>query len=156
MGRMDLSTRIRSEPLPKKIQIKTFQSQVVLAKDVNLPIILHCNAAHQEVLEILKKENAFEFGGAVHGFNGNIMFAKEYIKLGFYITIGRRAITSPDSVSIQEVSKRIPLESLLIETDSGDPANVKDVADKLADLKGISVEEVGLTTTSNLRSLLRI
>jgi len=156
MGRMDLSTRIRSEPLPKKLQIKTFQSQVMLAKEVNLPIILHCNAAHQEVLEILKKEKASEFGGAVHGFNGNIMFAKEYIKLGFYISIGRRAITSPDNVSIQEISKRIPLENLLIETDSNDPANVKDIADKIADLKGISIEEVGLTTTSNLRSLLRI
>lgn len=156
VGRMDLITMIRSEPLSKEVQIDAFQKQVRLAKEVKLPIILHCNAAHSEVLNILKQENASEVGGVVHGFNGNITSAEEFINIGFYISIGRRGITTPDNTSLQEVVKKVPIEKLLIETDSGEPVNVKDVAEKIGELKGISMEEVGLVTTSTLRRLLRI
>jgi TatD DNase family protein len=152
--RINIKTRAISEPLPKEIQIKTFQNLVTLAKEANLPLILHSNAAHHEVLEILEKENASEVGGAIHGFNGDTIIAQQYINLGFHITIGRRAITTPDNTIIQEVAKKIPLEKLLMETDSNDPANVLDVAEKLAKIKGTSIEEVGRKTTQNLRSLL--
>ena len=105
---------------------------------------------------MLKQEGASEVGGVIHGFNGDLAFAKECISLGFYISIGRRAIILPDNFTLQDVVKGVPIEKLLIETDSAEPANVKDVAEKVAELKGIGLEEVGRTTTSTLRALLGI
>lgn len=156
LGRRDPITRSRGNPLSKEIQMKTFQNQIRLAKDVKLPIILHDNAAHSEILATLKHESASEVGGTIHGFNGDLAFAKECIRLGFYISIGRRVITTPNNVTLQDVVRGIPIEKLLIETDSAEPANVKGVAEKVAELKGISLEEVGNTTTSTLMTLLRI
>lgn len=153
VGRMDLSTRSRSKPLPKELQMETFQNQIRLAKDVKLPIILHANGAHPEVRETLKQERASEVGGAIHGFNGDLPLAKEYVNLGFYISIGM-AITTPDNVTLQNVVKGIPIERLLIETDGSDPSDIKDVAKKIAELKGISLEQVGHMTTSTLQNLI--
>jgi TatD DNase family protein len=155
VSRRDLIAQSTSVPLPKQLQVETFQNQIRLAKEVKLPIILHDNAAHSEVLEILKQENASEIGGAFHGFNGDLALAKECIDLGFYISIGR-AILTPENVILQDVVKGIPITKLLIETDGGDPSDIKNVAYKVAELKGISLEQVGRTTTSTLRAILKI
>jgi TatD DNase family protein len=143
------------KPLPREVQANTFRSQVRLAKEVKLPILFHCNAARAEILGTLREGWAVDVGGAVHGFNGDLGFAEELLDLGFYISIGR-AITRPDNTTIQDVVKGIPIEKLLIETDGGDPMDVKTVAEKVAELKGISVEEVGHTTSSNLRQICSI
>jgi TatD DNase family protein len=143
------------KPLPREVQANTFRSQVRLAKEVKLPILFHCNAARAEILGTLREGWAADVGGAVHGFNGDLGFAEELLDLGFYISIGR-AITRPDNTTIQDVVKGIPIEKLLIETDGGDPMDVKTVAEKVAELKGISVEEVGHTTSSNLRQICSI
>ena len=153
VARMDPVTWTRGEPLPKELQHNAFLSQVKLAKDVELPIILHANAAHPEVLATLREEGASEVGGAIHGFNGNLTFAKEYLNLGFCLSVGR-AITTPENITLQNVVKEVPIDRLLVETDGGEPADVKAVAEKVAELKGISLEEVGRITTSTLKSLL--
>lgn len=120
---------------------------------MKLPIIFHSNSARLETLEILKQEDASNVGGAIHGFNGDMAFAEECVTLGFYISFGR-AIVTPDQVPLHNVVKGVPLEKLLIETDGGEPSDVKNVAEKLAELKRISLEEVGQKTTSNLKALL--
>jgi TatD DNase family protein len=155
VSKRDLVAQSTSVPLPKQLQVETFQNQIKLAKDVKLPIFLHDNAAHLEVLEILKQENASEIGGAIHGFNGDLTLAKECIDLGFCISIGK-AILTPENVILQSVVKEIPITKLLIETDGGDPSDVTKVAYKVAELKGISLEQVGRTTTSTLRTILKI
>lgn len=155
VSRRDLVTRSRGTPLPRDVQMKAFLSQVRLAKEVKLPIILHENESHSEILEILKREGASEVGGVIHGFRGSLAFARECISLGFYISFGR-AITTPNNRALQEVVKEIPLGKLLTETDGGDPADVTAVATKIAELKRISVEEVGCTTTETLQTLLRL
>ncbi|MCK4953580.1 TatD family hydrolase [Candidatus Bathyarchaeota archaeon] len=155
VSKRDPTTWSRSNPLPREIQINTFKTQVRLAKEVKLPIFFHSNSARSETLEILKQEGVSNVGGAIHGFNGGMVFAEECISLGFYISFGR-AIITPDNVLLHNVVKGVPLEKLLIETDGGEPSDVKDVAKKVAELKGISLEEVGHKTTSNLKALLGI
>jgi len=155
VSRMDLVAQSTSEPLPRRLQIETFQSQVKLAKEARLPIFLHDNAAHSEVLEILEQENASEVGGAVHGFNGNLALAKQFIDLGFHISIGK-AILTPENRTLQEVVRGIPITNLLIETDGGAPSDIKDVAFRVAELRGTSPEQIGRTTTSTLRKILNM
>ena len=147
--------------LPKTIQIKTFTEQLKLAKKVNLPVILHHNNSHREVLETLRHERGSEIEGVIHGFFGDLETAKKYLDLGFYISIGKRSILGErivpkDLSSLINVIEEIPVEKLLIETDSGTPAEVKDVAKKIAEFKGISFEKVGKITTSNIKKLLGI
>ena len=155
VSKRDPTTWSRSKPLPKETQINTFKTQVRLAKEVKLPIIFHSNAASVETLKILKQEDASKIGGAIHGFNGDLEFAEECIRLGFYLSFGR-AIIPPDIVPLHTVVKRVPLEKILIETDGGEPSDVKDVAKKVAELKEISLEEIAFKTSSNLKALLNL
>lgn len=147
---------------PRDIQEKWFRKQVRLAKDVNLPIIIHDREANNEVMSILKEEKAFNTGVLMHCYSGSAELAKQYIKLGAYISIAG-PVTFKNVRKAVEVVQAIPIEYLMIETDSpyltphpyrgkrNESSYVKYVAEKIAEIKGISLEEVAERTTENAK-----
>ena len=145
---------------PRDIQLKRFREQIGLAKELGLPIVVHDREAHQETMEILKSEKAEECGGIIHCFSGNYEMAKVCIEMGFYISIPG-SITFKSAEGFREIVKKIPLESLLVETDApfltpepfrgkrNEPSYVRYTAQRVAELKNISFEKVVEVTTEN-------
>ena len=152
-------------PDTREVQRQAFAEHVRLAKESGLPMIIHCREAHAEMMDILRQYKASDTGGAIHGFSGDETMLRDWLEMGFYISVGR-AITRPEIANLQEVVKRIPPDRLLIETDSSprarpdgtrvQPAAVREVAEKLAELKGVTAEAIGDITLANLKRLLRI
>lgn len=151
----------------KREQMETFRDFIRLAREVGLPVMVHSRDSHDELIDILKNERATEIGGAIHGFNADEKNAREALDIGFYIIAGRN-LMNPEFASVWEVMKVIPLERLLVETDTApgysstpgaekiEPASVKNVTARLAELKGLTIEEVAQATTANLAHLLRL
>ena len=145
---------------PRDVQLKRFREQIQFAKELGLPIVVHDREAHQETLEILKSEKAEESGGIIHCFSGDYEMAKECIEMGFYISVAG-TITYKHSERLKEIVEGIPLESLLIETDApflapvpfrgkrNEPSYVRYTAQKIAEIKNVSFEEVAEATTKN-------
>ena len=145
---------------PRDIQLKRFREQIGLAKELVLPIVIHDREAHQETIEILKTEKAEECGGIIHCFSGDYEMAKVCIDMGFYISIPG-SITFKNADSFREIVRRIPLESLLVETDApfltpepfrgkrNEPGYVRYTAQKVAEIKKVSFEKVAEVTTEN-------
>lgn len=152
---------------PPDVQTKGFREQIALAKDCKLPIVVHDRNAHQETLSILQEEKAFEVGGVIHCFSGDYEMASRCLDMGFYISIPG-TVTFKNAVSLQEVVRRIPLDGILLETDSpflapvpyrgkrNEPAYVKYVAEKIAAVKKMDVEEVASVTSENVKTLFKI
>ena len=152
---------------PREVQLKRFREQIVLAKELGLPIVVHDREAHEETLEVLKSERAEECGGIIHCFSGDYEMAKECIEMGFYISIPG-TITFKNAAGFQEIIKRLPLESLLIETDApflapvpfrgkrNEPSYVRYTAQKVAEIKKISFEKVAEVTTENAFRVYRL
>lgn len=152
---------------PKEEQRKWFKRQIELAKEVNLPIIIHDRDANQETFDILKQHQVGDIGCVMHCYSGSVELAKEYIKRGIYISIAG-PLTFNNAKKAQQVAKEIPLEWLLVETDCpyltpvpyrgkrNESAYVRYVAEAIAEIKGISFEEVAETTTKNAKKLFRI
>ena len=151
---------------PRDIQIKRFQEQLDLAGELKLPVVIHSRDAHSETFEILKKHKG-NLRGVLHCFSGDYEMATKYIDLGYYISIPG-TITFPNAEKLVEVVQKIPLDSLLVETDSpfltpapkrgkrNEPAYVAYVAKKISEIRGLSPEEVGMTTSENARNLFGI
>ncbi|MFB4165066.1 TatD family hydrolase [Alteribacillus sp. JSM 102045] len=149
---------------PKEVQKEVFRKQIHIAKKVNLPIIIHDRDAHQDIVDILKEENAAETGGIMHCFGGSLEIAQECLKMNFYISFGG-PVTFKNAKKPKEVAKEIPMDRLLVETDSpflaphpyrgkrNEPAYVKLVAEKIAELKEISFETLAQQTTANAKKL---
>jgi TatD DNase family protein len=152
---------------PRGIQLKRFREQIVLAKELRLPIVVHDREAHQETLEILKSEKAEEYGGIIHCFSGDYEMAKECIEMGFLISIPG-SITYKNAGGFQEVVKQIPLEALLVETDApflapvpfrgkrNEPSYVRYTAQKVAEIKKVPFEKVAEVTTENAVRVYRL
>jgi TatD DNase family protein len=152
---------------PRDIQLRRFREQIGLAKELGLPIVVHDREAHRETLEILRSENAEECGGIIHCFSGDDEMARACMDMGFYISIPG-SITFKNAESFRETVKRIPLESLLIETDApfitpepfrgkrNEPSYVRYTAQKLAEVKKISFEKVAEVTTENALRVYRL
>ena len=145
------------------IQFQAFRQQIRLALSLKLPIIFHSRESHPEVLRTLREEGAGEVGGAMHYFQGDEATAREAIDVGFYISLARPLLRLPE---LQEAAKALPLENIVLETDAApqpfkkyrinwtEPRHTQDVARCLAELKGITLEEVAEATTRNLTRLL--
>lgn len=143
-----------------------FVKQIKLANELGLPIEIHDREAHKDCFDILKEHND---GSDVvfHCFSGSVEFAKECVREGWYIALGG-VVTFKNAVKTKEVAKEIPLEMLMLETDSpyltpvpfrgkeNQPAYVKYVAEEIANLRGMSVEEVISVTTSNAEKVFKI
>ncbi|MEW9672665.1 TatD family hydrolase [Ammoniphilus sp. 3BR4] len=152
---------------PKDVQKVVFRRQIQLAKELKLPIIIHNRDAHQDVVDILREEKAAEVGGIMHCFSGSLEMAKECVEMNFYISLGG-PVTFKNAKKPKEVAKEIPIERLLIETDCpyltpepyrgkrNESGYVRYVAEAIAELRGLSVEELAQHTTSNAKRLFRI
>lgn len=150
---------------PKDVQQRVFREQIRMAKRLKLPIIIHDRDAHQDILAILKEEGVEEIGGIMHSFSGSLEMANECMKLGFYISFSG-PITFKNAKKPKEIAVNIPLDRILVETDSpyltpepyrgkrNESAYVKHVAEKIAELRGIELEEVEKLTSQNARKIL--
>ncbi|MBI2995601.1 MAG: TatD family hydrolase [Candidatus Melainabacteria bacterium] len=151
---------------PKDVQLYAFKRQIKIAKEVSLPLIIHCRDAFKEVIEILKEEKQ-EGACVFHCYTGDLDTAKEALKLGFYISFSG-ILTFKGAQDLKLVAKEIPLKSTLIETDCpfltpvpyrgkrNEPKYVRFVAEELARIHNVSVEEVGEITSENTKKLFDI
>ncbi len=149
----------------RSLQYQAFREQIRLARELRLPIIFHSRESHPEVFRTLWEEKGYEVGGVMHYFQADEATAREAIDSGFFISLARPLLRLPE---LQEVARKLPLESIVLETDAApqpfkkhrhnwtEPRHVKDVAGKLAELKGITLEEVAKVTTGNLTRLLKL
>lgn len=152
------------QPETAELQRTRFKQHVSLAVEINKPLIIHTRNARQDTLDILKQGGAEKCGGVIHCFTENLAFAKAAMDLGFYISISG-IVTFKAAVELKEVVKALPLDRLLIETDSpylapvphrgkeNQPAYVVEVAQYIAQLKGESLGKVAEQTTKNFQNL---
>lgn len=146
------------DDVPKELQKKWFLRQIQLAQKLELPYIVHDREAHGDVLEIIRESGYFR--GVMHCYSGSAEMAQELLKLGFYISFAG-PVTFKNGKKAQEVAKQIPIERILIETDSpyltpepyrgqrNDSSMVQFVARKIAELKGITAAEAARITMEN-------
>lgn len=149
---------------PKSTQLRAFEEQLSLAKELDLPVIIHDREAHDDCLALLQSMAPFPKGGVMHCFSGNIELAEKVLDLGFYISIPG-VVTFKNGLELQEVAKNVPLESMLLETDGpflspvpwrgkrNEPAYVAYTAQKIAELKKITIDQVAEQTSINTLNL---
>lgn len=146
-------------------QQKSFRSHIVAARDTGLPLIVHTRDAEEDTLSIMRDEmGKGGFTGVIHCFTASGAFADAAMELGFYISISG-IVTFKSAKDLQETAARLPLDRLLVETDSPflapvphrgrpcEPAFVADTAKFLAHLRGESIEELAAATSANFRAL---
>ena len=153
VGRMTRQWERSSEVVDHDVQRAAFRGQIGLAKELGLPILVHDRAHGQELLDILDEEDVKGLGAAIHGFTKDVDYARRAVKMGVYLSIGR-SVLREENKDLEEAIAETPLEWILTETDSGDPSGVVLVAEKIAEIKGLTKEEVGLAATRNLKKLL--
>lgn len=148
----------------KEKQQVLLDEQLKLAEKYNKPVIIHSREATKDTIDILSKyPNVI---GDIHCFSGSLETAQTYLKMGYYIGVG--GVVTFKNANIKDVIKEIPLDRLLLETDSpflspepvrgktNEPANVKHVAEFIADLKGVEVEELSKITEENVNRLFKL
>ena len=147
---------------PRDLQYKWFQAQVELALEMKMPLVIHCRNAASECFEVLQKMGASKVGGVFHCFGEDAAFAKKLEELNFIVSLPG-TITFKKATALREAVQEIPLERIMIETDapylSPEPLRGKRcessyvtyTAQKLAEIKNISLEEVARVTTANAR-----
>ena len=148
---------------PRQTQIEVLKSQIEVANALDLPITFHDRDAHNDSLEILKK---YKPKGVVHCYSGSVEMAKEIVKIGMSLGIGG-VLTFKNARVLPDVVKEIPLEKLVLETDAPYMAPVPyrgkrnrsdyiiHIAEKIAEIKGISVEEVLKVTNNNAKEIFK-
>lgn len=148
----------------KKIQQEQFASHIQVSKETQKPLIIHTRAAKKDTIDIMRQENASEAGGVMHCFTEDWGMAKQALDLGFYISFSG-IITFKNAHDLKELVKKVPLEMMLIETDSpylapvpfrgktNQPSYVVHVAECVAQLKNLSVAEIAKCTTYNFNRL---
>lgn len=152
---------------PFDVQRDVFRQQIRMARDLKLPLAIHDRDAHEDVVSILEEEHAEEIGGVMHCFAGDWAIAERCLALGFYLGVGG-TITYKNNPIGQDVVRRAPLERLVLETDDpylapipyrgkrNEPGYVAYVAEFVAQLRGISVDEVAAATYQNGLDLFRV
>ncbi len=148
-------------------QRERFRTHIRAARECGKPLIIHTRSAAEDTLRIMREENAHEVGGVMHCFTENWDVAQAALAMNFYISFSG-IVTFKNATQIKDVAQRVPLERMLIETDSpylapvphrgklNQPAFVKHVAEEIALLRGISVDEVGRATSENFARLFRV
>lgn len=152
----------------KEIQKKVFVEQLKLAHKLHLPIVIHCREAVGDMLKLLQdNRDLLEFGGTFHCFSESVESAKIVLDLGLHISVGG-IVTFKNGRKLQEVVPQVPLNRLLLETDCpylapephrgqlNQPAYIPLIAEKVASLKNVSVEELGRATTNNAKGLFKL
>jgi len=147
-------------------QHQRFKRHIQVAKKLKKPLIIHTRAAGQDALEVLAEQGADEVGGIIHCFSEDWAFAERALELNFYISFSG-IVTFKNALAIQEVAEKVPSDKFLIETDSpylaptpfrgkpNYPLYVRYVAEKLAELRQTSVEEIAEQSTANFHRLFK-
>ncbi len=153
--------------VPKEIQKLWFREQIKLAVDLDLPMIIHSREAARDTFDLLNEGEGHKVGGVIHCFSGSVEMAKKYIDLGYYIGIGG-VVTFKNAKKTIEVVEAIPLDSILVETDSpylapmpyrgkrNDSSYLPEIIAKVAEIKGVTADEVEKMTWENGKKLFRL
>ncbi|HSR10528.1 MAG TPA: TatD family hydrolase [Thermodesulfobacteriota bacterium] len=152
---------------PREVQVERFRELLKLGSDLRLPIVIHERDAHEKILELLEEEQEGRWRGVFHCFSGDAEMARKVIAMGFSISIPG-TVTFKKSAAQQEVVRQTPLEKILVETDApylapepfrgkrNEPAYVVRTAQKIAELKGLTLEDVSRITSLNAHLLFGI
>jgi TatD DNase family protein len=152
---------------PREKQKEAFIEQIKLSQEIGKPIIIHDRDAHQDVMDIVKKYKAGKNQGIMHCYSGSLQMAIESIKEGFYISFAG-PVTYKNAKKAQEVAAKVPMDRLLVETDCpyltpeplrgklNEPAHVRFVVQKIADLRRQHPDEIAYLTGRNARNIYRI
>ena len=153
------------EDIPREIQLKAFRMQMELAKELNLPAIVHERDAHEDGMKVV--DEFPEVTGVFHCYSGSAEMAKELVKRGWYIGF-TGVLTFKNARKAVEVAKAIPIDRIVLETDCpymspepfrgkrNDPGKLYRMAEKLAEIRGLSLEEIHAITVENGKRLYRI
>lgn len=159
IGEIGLDYHFDDDP-PRDVQKKWFIRQLELAQELGMPIIIHSRDAASDTMEILKDMDGGRNGGVIHCYSYSREQAREYIKMGFHIGVGG-VVTFKNSRRLQEVVEDIPLEKIVLETDSpymapvpfrgtrNSALNIPYIAEKIAEIKGVPVQKVYDQTYAN-------
>ena len=152
---------------PHDIQRRVFSQFIEMARATQLPIVVHERDAAKEAAEMLRSEGGGNLSGVIHCFTGNYEAASVYLDLGFYLSF-TGIITFKNAEALRDVVRRVPLERMFVETDSpyltpvphrgkrNEPAYVRFVAETIAQVKGVPLDEVARVTSENVRGLFGI
>jgi len=147
-------------------QRERFRTHIQAAVEVNLPLVIHTRASAEDTLRIMKEEEAQKVGGVMHCFTESLDVAMRSIELGFYISFSG-IVTFKNATALKEVAQHVPLNRILVETDSpylapipfrgktNQPAYVKHVAEEVARLRGSSLDEIMEASTENFFTLFK-
>ena len=147
---------------PQRLVLKT---QMRWAEELDLPVCLHIRKAHNEVFGLLRDLNRSRYRGVMHCFGGSVQEAHRAVEMGFHLGIG--GVVTFKNATLADVVKAVPLENLLLETDApylspvphrgqrNEPSYIPLIAQRIADLRGISLEEVAETTSASAKELFR-
>lgn len=148
-------------------QQESFRNHIRIGRELHKPVIVHTRDAREDTLAILREENAQECGGVLHCFTEDCATAEKLLDIGFYISFSG-IVTFRNAEQLREVARYVPLDRLLVETDSpylapvphrgkeNQPAYVRDVAEYMAVLKGVSLERLAEATTANFSRLFNV
>lgn len=150
---------------PRKVQEQAFRQHIRMALDLDLPLVLHSRESHGDVLRVLREEGASRVGGVMHYFQADRETARLAMDSGFLISLAKPLLRLPE---LQSVAAQLPLDRIVLETDAApqpwkrhrrrwtEPWQVRLVAEKLAQIKGVPFEQVAETTSDNLKRLLKL
>lgn len=145
---------------PRPIQSDIFRKQMLMARECGLPVIIHCRDAYSDTLRILDDEGAEDTGGVMHCWAGSVDEAQQTVTLGLMLGFGG-TLTYKGSDAIRQAAQTVPLETLLVETDApylspmplrgkrNEPAYTRIVAERLAELRELSLDDIARVTTAN-------
>ena len=153
---------------PREVQRERFREQIRVARELNLPLIIHTREAQNDTVTILREEGAADAGGVFHCFSGDAWLARDALDLGFYLSFSG-VLTFKNATMLRDIAKTVPLDRLMVETDCpylapvpcrgkrNEPAYVQYVAEILAEVRGNgSFESLARATVENTKRLFRI
>jgi len=155
-----------ADRVPVAVQHERFKRHLMAARELELPVVVHTRDAKEDTLALLREHCDPRVGGVLHCFTEDIEMAREAVRLGFYISLSG-IVTFNSAESLRQLARQLPLDRLLIETDSpylapvphrgksNEPAWVVEVAECIAQARDISVDEVAMQTTANFYQLFR-
>ena len=149
---------------PKEVQEQVFRRQIQLSKDLDLPFVVHTRDALEDTYEIIKSEGVGPRGGIMHSYSGSLEMAERFIELGMMISFSG-VVTFKKATDVQEAAQNLPLDKILVETDApylapvpmrgreNKTAYTRYVVEKIAELRGLTVEEVAQATYENAKKV---
>lgn len=149
---------------PRDVQKQCFAAHIQLALQLELPLIIHNRESHKDILDIVKAEKGYNAGGVFHCFTGSVEMAKEVLDMGFYIALGG-AVTFKNAKRPVDVAKYVPIDRLLVETDSpymapvpyrgkrNDSGYLSEIIQKISEIRNTDFNDIAMNTTQNANRL---